>query len=328
MKITDYIRGDRRGREANGFERQAMDDPFLSDAIEGYDAVYGDHPGTVKRLEEWVQARSAKRIRSRRRIVWGVSAAAAVLIAGAGIIYYNSGGGAIPRASSALLADVGDETRTAEPGTPAVTEHSTASASGHSASPASDTDSPVSVAGRARSMPPQGEPAADTVSARTETAAPSAVSEPAASATKESGINPVKEAATAEKETGTDPEKEMSVSASPATARIAAARSAEPEIVITRSQVAPDESIDTVYNESFIKYFAENRRPKTDENGNPQSGEITIEFRVNAAGVPSAIRVLSSFSREANREVIEMLVEGPRWEPTHERRIRTIVEYE
>lgn len=34
MKLTDYIFGSRRGREANRLEREAMADPFLADAVE------------------------------------------------------------------------------------------------------------------------------------------------------------------------------------------------------------------------------------------------------------------------------------------------------
>lgn len=39
MKLIDYITGNRKGREARRIEREAMDDPFLRDALEGYDAV-------------------------------------------------------------------------------------------------------------------------------------------------------------------------------------------------------------------------------------------------------------------------------------------------
>ena len=42
MKLIDYITGNRKGREARRIEREAMDDPFLHDALEGYDAVPGD----------------------------------------------------------------------------------------------------------------------------------------------------------------------------------------------------------------------------------------------------------------------------------------------
>ena len=33
MKLIDYITGNRKGREARRIEREAMDDPFLHDAL-------------------------------------------------------------------------------------------------------------------------------------------------------------------------------------------------------------------------------------------------------------------------------------------------------
>lgn len=66
MKLIDYIKSTRRGREANRIEREAMGDPFLSDAIEGFDAVYGNHPDKLKSLEEAIARRAARRRRKMR----------------------------------------------------------------------------------------------------------------------------------------------------------------------------------------------------------------------------------------------------------------------
>jgi len=52
MKLKDYIQGDRHGKEVNRLERDAMNDPFLQDALEGFDAVAGDHTKTIERLEK------------------------------------------------------------------------------------------------------------------------------------------------------------------------------------------------------------------------------------------------------------------------------------
>ena len=58
MQLKDYIQGDRRGKEANRLEREAMNDPFLREALEGFDAVGGDHAEVIERLEN----RIAKRV--------------------------------------------------------------------------------------------------------------------------------------------------------------------------------------------------------------------------------------------------------------------------
>ena len=87
------------------------------------------------------------------------------------------------------------------------------------------------------------------------------------------------------------------------------------------------DNIETVTNEEFTKYFEDNRKIVTDENGNRITGTVEVEFRVNDHGVPSGIQVTKGFSREANREVIAMLIEGPKWTSTDGKRVRIVVEY-
>lgn len=52
MQLKDYIKSNRRGKEANRLERESMSDRFLQDALEGYDAVPGDHAKVIERLEK------------------------------------------------------------------------------------------------------------------------------------------------------------------------------------------------------------------------------------------------------------------------------------
>mgnify|MGYP001697561504 FL=1 len=80
MKLIDYITGNRKGREARRIEREAMDDPFLHDALEGYDAVPGDPTDAIRRMQRRVTGAAGK---LRRRIYWS-AAAALLLCAGAG----------------------------------------------------------------------------------------------------------------------------------------------------------------------------------------------------------------------------------------------------
>ena len=51
MSIKDYIQGNRRGKDANWLEREAMNDPFLQDALDGIEAVSGNHVPIIERLE-------------------------------------------------------------------------------------------------------------------------------------------------------------------------------------------------------------------------------------------------------------------------------------
>ena len=56
MQLKKYIKGNRRGKEANRLEREAMNDPFLQDALDGFDAVPGNHAEIIERLSLKVQA--------------------------------------------------------------------------------------------------------------------------------------------------------------------------------------------------------------------------------------------------------------------------------
>lgn len=78
--LKEYIQGQRHGKKANRLERQTMDDPFLRDAIDGYDSVEGDHSSVIEKLEKSVQP-NQKRIH-KSLWIWG---AAAVLILLVGI---------------------------------------------------------------------------------------------------------------------------------------------------------------------------------------------------------------------------------------------------
>ncbi|MDO5608328.1 MAG: carboxypeptidase-like regulatory domain-containing protein [Capnocytophaga sp.] len=85
MKFKKYIAGKRHGKTANRLERKAMDDPFLQDAIDGYDAVEDNHSEAIKHLEK--QIVTIKKKRSLRYWWW---AAAAVLLLGTGISFWQS----------------------------------------------------------------------------------------------------------------------------------------------------------------------------------------------------------------------------------------------
>ena len=61
MKLIDYIRGKRKGKEAHRLERESMQDPFLADAIDGYDTVEGNHEVHIDELRKMISHKSGKR---------------------------------------------------------------------------------------------------------------------------------------------------------------------------------------------------------------------------------------------------------------------------
>lgn len=82
MNLIDYIKGNRKGKEANRFEREALNDPFLSEAIEGFDSVPGNHAEDIALLKKQISSRS-KRGKGMNSI-WKAAAAIALLIFGFG----------------------------------------------------------------------------------------------------------------------------------------------------------------------------------------------------------------------------------------------------
>lgn len=91
MKLAGYIKGRRQGEETHRIELDAMTDPLLGDALDGFDEVPGDHSAAIDRLADRIRlssstGRAARRakashLRERRVRGWSV-AAAAVLVAG------------------------------------------------------------------------------------------------------------------------------------------------------------------------------------------------------------------------------------------------------
>lgn len=78
MKFLDYIQGYRRGKEANELEKKSLADPFLSDAIDGFDSVDGDHLTHIAEMQAKVQK---ERMPSKAKRAWRVVAAAMLFFA-------------------------------------------------------------------------------------------------------------------------------------------------------------------------------------------------------------------------------------------------------
>ena len=84
MKLLDYIRGLRKGKEAHRLEKESMQDPFLADAMDGYNQVEGNHEQRIEKLRMQVSAHSAKK-KNTYAITWSI---AACLIIGFSISSY------------------------------------------------------------------------------------------------------------------------------------------------------------------------------------------------------------------------------------------------
>lgn len=341
MKLTDYIFGSRRGREANRLEREAMADPFLADAVEGYDSVYGGHSDKLAELEQEVARRAVRPRRrpARRRIVPLIrgAVAAAAVVAVAAVWYLRRPSSEAPAeeiAQAVRSFGVTAENLPEPAGDFAVSAEGFAEPSeGFVVEPA---DGPAEPAADFAAADEEAAPAvAETMRQAARPAAFRAVGETGRTeaSVQEASAGTAKMAAATNIPAGTD------AGAEGAAAREARMRSAS----VSQDDAEPaawdgtgtadaaafsETQRDTVSNPAFTEYFVKYRRRVTLADGTPARGRVVAEFRVNDAGVPSGIRIVAGLSPEINREVIELLLEGPRWEPTSGERVRTVLLYE
>lgn len=78
MSLLDYIRGNRKGKNANRLEREAMADPFLAEALEGFDSVNDDHIARIATIQKQLSYRKVEK--SKHRSIWTSAAAVAVAV--------------------------------------------------------------------------------------------------------------------------------------------------------------------------------------------------------------------------------------------------------
>ena len=88
-QIRKYLNGELDAKGMHELERRALDDPFLKDALEGYEQTEGDQKSNLDELTTRLQQRTEKK--QARIIPWRtVSVAASVLIAiGAGVWFFS-----------------------------------------------------------------------------------------------------------------------------------------------------------------------------------------------------------------------------------------------
>jgi hypothetical protein len=82
MNLKDYIKGDKRGKEAHRLEREAMSDPFLQEAMDGFERVEGNHAKVITQLEKRVTSKNRSTIKQRNWLYFGSMAASILFLLG------------------------------------------------------------------------------------------------------------------------------------------------------------------------------------------------------------------------------------------------------
>ena len=89
MNLKEYIQGKRKGKDANRIERDALKDPFLNEALEGFDANEGDHVKQIEKLQKMITKKAASPVR-RSWLVWGAAASTLLLVTFGGYFYIST----------------------------------------------------------------------------------------------------------------------------------------------------------------------------------------------------------------------------------------------
>ncbi|MDR2145566.1 MAG: TonB family protein [Tannerella sp.] len=83
MNIFQYIQGNRKGKEINHLEKEAMKDPFLADALEGFDSVKNEtHASRIKKMRANVSKQTG--LKKHLAFQYWSAAATVLLIVGIG----------------------------------------------------------------------------------------------------------------------------------------------------------------------------------------------------------------------------------------------------
>lgn len=81
MSLIDYINGHKKGKNAHDLEKASMKDPFLAEALEGFEATEGDHMAHILSIQSKIRQRKDKPVHRTKLWTSVVAAAVVTLIA-------------------------------------------------------------------------------------------------------------------------------------------------------------------------------------------------------------------------------------------------------
>ena len=291
MGLLSYIRGDRKGKAAHELERKAMQDPFLSEALDGYDDA--DVQDTDKRLLR-LQERVSRRTRKRRVPIYG--AVAAVLLLSLSVSIYLFTRYELPDEELAVLA----ESRTV------------------------DTVSIMMPAGNMEQIGKQESPVvADAEPVR------SKKSQKKEMVAAERELQTVSDMANGLEESIVTVDEKRNIYSS--RRKIASLSSIRKDTVLVQASAtarnqsmalaaAPKlpEPVPVMGYEKYYDYLYKSVVVPVDSVGVPVKGTVILKFKIDEKGRPGDFVVVESLSPGLAQEVMRVLKAGPDWNPAGE----------
>lgn len=284
MKLWRYIQGNRKGKEAHRIEKEAMNDPFLADALEGYEKIPGNHQRGVAKLQKRITNKSKGR-KSNPLKAWSIAASILVAV-GIGTWFLLDNNPSVKEDLYAIERSIQAEEALPPTATPQEKV----------ATDSVDTVSQKSTIAQAKTN------AAD--KKETKPIEPIAIMEEE-SANLMVQVEEVEERPSAPLQ----PEKVktdiMMRTATADTAKDTTRAAAPPSNASTPHPVAG--------MDAYMDYIQRNLRRPTDEECRNAKGPVIVMFKIGQSGRPYNIRVTQGLCSSTNKEAIRLIIHGPDW---------------
>lgn len=293
MRPVDYIRSDRRGRAAHDLETEALRDPLLAEALEGFDAVDDDHAAAVEALRRRI-ARSNRPSGLQpaiRRIAAVAAMLALVLTAGMLLLHRPATPDTTP-GTGQLVADLPKRPATSD--SPAAAP---AAASGPAAAPATPLPPPHRPAApRTNGSPAPSAPLS-------ETPAPLPVTPTEAAEATEAGFNDCDETVVVAYGTGRRQEFTGSI-------RGRGTSDSCPLALAERQPAFRGGTLD-----DFRRWVRERLEAPATLLSNGTSKRVVLSFVVDTLGCVTEVEVLQDPDPHLSAEAVRVVRSSPRWTP-------------
>ncbi len=314
--IRRYLNNEMTESERHAFEKKALNDPFLAEALEGSETL---SPSDFEKDVEALSHKISKRPALSRALSFRIAAGVALLCVAGWLIFRGSPSGPEPLAERMKdsSASPGDSIRPAL--TLAQPEAKTTAEEKPKASPATQP---------ARTEPSAATPANPSATAeptRTEAPAPKLAAEDAGPSEKEKRTEvadqDLVEAESAAATKGAAAPQSITLNA---TERKALAKKDGQSEVASPSPAAASSGDSGITPASPIggvpafRQYLESKRQMPKEALQAQvHGVATVDFSVSPTGEPGTFTVVTSLGFGCEQELIRLIQSGPKWTPAH-----------
>lgn len=306
--LRRYLNNEMTTPERHAFEKKALADPFLAEAIEGAETLSPEQfSKDVNQLSERI-ARPARRGFLTTRIAAGIAALLAV-----GWLIYRS----VPPAPQPLAQNGADSTLAQKDSTrPMLTLAPSKAAESPPQEKPRDASAPA--ADKEKATEPAQPSVATPEPATTKVAEPAAVAEDLAKTEEETREEAVSRAAPQTAASGAaTPPVQLDVAKKRALSEKDPAITSE--IITPLLPVADDTDFSpatpTGGNEAYRRYLEENRKMPKEAQQAGVHGLVTVDFTVSAGGEPGGYIVFKSIGHGCDQELIRLIQSGPGWTP-------------